>query len=201
MHSMKLFFNQTSPYARKVRVVVAEKGLGDAIEMIDVDPWAGSPELLAVAPLSKVPALVTAAGMTITESDTIVRYLDEIRSQPRMFPEDQAARADAYARMALAQGMTDAAFDSVLERRRAAGQQSEVWVSRQHAALERGLAVAACGERPNGRFDLGDVSLACLLAYLDFRLPRITWRDTWPSLAAWQDVVAKRASMLATQPR
>lgn len=197
---MKLYFNQTSPYARKVRVVVAEKGLADTIDMIDVDPWASTPELLAAAPLSKVPALVTADGVTITESDAIVRYLDEYRNQPQMFPQDPAARAEAYARIALAQGMIDAAFDAVIERRRPAGQQSEEWVSRQHRALVRGLAMAASATRPEGRFDLGDVSLACMLAYLDFRLPQITWRDSWPALAAWQDVVSKRASMLATQP-
>jgi glutathione S-transferase len=198
--TMQLFFNQTSPYARKVRVVAIEKGLVPQIEMHDLDPWSDPPALLAVSPLSKVPVLVTAQGVALTESDHIARFLDDLVPQPALMPQDASARAEASARMALSQGMIDAAFDSVIERRRPSDKQWPDWIARQHRAIERGLAVAATLNCSRERFDLGDIALAVLLGYLDYRLPSIAWREAHPALADWYDAVARREAMQATRP-
>ena len=197
---MKLFINQTSPYARKVRMVVKEKKLDSRVTLIDVDPWNDSPALLDASPLSKVPALVTGDGIVLTESDTIARYLDELVPSPPLMPADFAKRTEVISRVALLQGMIDAAFDAVIEKRRPASGQWPDWIARQQRAVGRGLVVVAKMSRPEGRFDMGDVSLVCLLGYLDFRHPAILWRTNYPELAKWFDVVSQRASAVATGP-
>ncbi|MBL8522290.1 MAG: glutathione S-transferase family protein [Betaproteobacteria bacterium] len=197
---MKLFVNQTSPYARKARIVVKEKSLDTSVLLVDVDPWLDPVALLSVSPLSKVPVLVTDDDLVVTESDTICRILDDLAPATRMLPEAAAARHEVMSRMALLQGMIDAAFDAVIEKRRPAAQQWPDWVSRQRRAVERGLAVVAAMPRPAGRFDLGDVSLGSLLGYLDFRHQDMDWRATHPALADWYASVAVRPSMQATRP-
>jgi glutathione S-transferase len=189
---MKLYFNKPSPYARKVRVVAHEKSLIDSLELCEVDPWADPAALLAAAPLGKVPALVTDDGTLITESTTISVYLDGF-GHGRKLIEGEPWRV--MARAALAQGLIDAAFTLVIERRRPADRQWPDWIARQGAAIERVLPKAAVQDR---RFDLGDIGLACGLAYLDFRLPEIPWRTAYPDLAQWLDQVNQRPSMRAT---
>lgn len=199
---MKVYVNQTSPYARKVRVVVREKNLNGQVALIEVDPWSDPPALLEVSPLSRVPVLVTGGKLVITESDAICRYLDDQWPAPAMAAAGAgiAERSEVVSRIGLLQGMIDSAFDAVIERRRPAAQQWPDWISRQQRAVERGLSVIANLHRPDDRFDLGDVSLACLLGYLDFRHPLIAWRTTWPALSTWFEKVSRRPSMASTGP-
>lgn len=193
---MKLFFNKPSPYARKARVVAHEKGLIDRIEMIEVDPWFDPPELIAANPLSKVPALLTDDGTLITESTTIGVYLDGIGPGRSLVTGE---RWRVMARVALAQGLIDAAFISVIEGRRPADRQWSDWTARQRRAIERALPVFAPAYlSESDRFDLGDIALACGLAYLDFRLADLPWRAQHPHLAQWLDRVNQRPSMRAT---
>jgi glutathione S-transferase len=198
---VKLFVNQTSPYARKVRMVVLEKGLQSDIETVDVDPWADTAALIAVSPLSKVPALVTDAGLLVTESDTISQFLDEQSSRTPLLSTNSSDRIEAKARMALLQGMIDAAFDAVIEKRRPEEKQWVEWVARQRRAVERGLAVVEDMPRMEGRFDLGDISLVALLGYLDFRHADLDWRSTCPSLSEWYRIAENRPSVIATRPK
>jgi glutathione S-transferase len=193
---MKLFFNKPSPYARKVRVVAHEIELIDRLEMVEVDPWSDPPELLAANPLGKVPALLTDDGALVTESTTIAIYL-ATRGFGRRLIEGERWRV--LARAALAQGLIDAAFTSVIEGRRPADRRWDGWIARQRRAIERTLpsfTPASLGDAE--RFDLADIVLACGLAYLDFRLPEIPWRAQHPHLAQWLDRVNQRPSMLAT---
>jgi glutathione S-transferase len=189
---MKLYFNKPSPYARKVRVVAHEKALMDRLELREVDPWADPPELLAATPLAKVPALITDDGTLITESTAISVYFDGIGHGRPLVAGD---RWRVMARAALAQGLIDAAFTMVIERRRPAERQWPEWIDRQRRAVERVLPKLTVEK---DRFDLGDIAAACGLAYLDFRLPEIAWRSAHPRLAAWLDQVDQRPSMRAT---
>lgn len=191
---MKLYCNRTSPYGRKVLVVVQEKKLTGHIELCDTDPWSDPPGFHAEAPIGKIPALVTDDGLTITESTTICQYLDEIGGRPSLIGGD---RSDVMARAALAQGLIDAAFAIVIERRRPTERQWPEWINRQRRAIERTLPMLAFDR---DRFDFGDISFACGLAYLDFRLAEINWRRDYPLLAAWLDHVGRRPSMRATTP-
>lgn len=189
---MKLYFNKPSPYARKVRVVAHEKSLIDRLELHEVDPWADPPDLLAATPLGKVPALLMEDGTLLTESTAICQYFDAIGQGPKLMGGETWR---VMARVGLAQGLIDASFAIVMERRRAAGQQSADWIARQSRAIERSLPRAAVAD---GRFDLGDITLACALAYMDFRLPEFPWRGSHPALALWLDHTKQRPAMIAT---
>ena len=136
----------------------------------------------------------------VSESDTICRLLDEIAPAPPMLPQDLAGRTEVLARMSLLQGMIDAAFDAVIEKRRPPAQQWPDWVTRQRRAVEYGLFALAATPPPAGRFDLGDVGLVALLGYLDFRHADLDWRGKHPPLAAWFAAVAERPSVIATRP-
>lgn len=191
---MKLYSNRPSPYGRKVLAVIHEKQLSQAIEIIQIDPWTDPPDLLAATPVGKVPALVTDDGLLLTESTIISAYLDERGSGKRLLDGD---RWEVMGRVGVAQGLIDAAFGIVIERRRPPERQWPDWIDRLARVIDRTLPRSS--PQP-GRFDLGDISLACGLAYLDFRLPAIDWRTQHPELAAWLDDVSSRPSMLATKP-
>lgn len=192
---MKLYPNPPSPYARKVVVVVHEVGLADSIDVLKFDPWGDPPALLDATPLCKVPALLTEDGSLIVESATICEYLMEQAGKP--LPAGKA-RFDILARAALAHGMMDAAFISVIEKRRPKERQWGDWIDRQYRALTRTLPTVAVP--PSERFDLGDVTLTCTLAYLDFRVGDLDWRNTHSALATWLDGVSDRPSMIASKP-
>lgn len=191
---MRLYYNTTSPYTRKVLIALHEKELIARTELVLVDPWTDAPELLAAAPVGKVPALVTDDGLTLSESTTICDYLDSLPGGPPLIGAD---RWPVMARVALAQGVIDAGFSAAMEKRRPAGTQSSAAAERHKRAL---LRIASQAEVRDGRFDLGDISLAAGLGYADFRLPEIDWRATRPDLADWFAQVSERPSMQATKP-
>jgi glutathione S-transferase len=199
--AVQLFFNQTSPYARKARVAVHELGLARQIGFVEVDPWAEPAELLSVTPLSKVPALLLADGGLVTESEAILHALDGLAPSGHLLPATPAERRDTIARAALCQGLIDASFITVIEGRRPEPLRWPDWVARQERAIARTLAaIDGSFTLASGRFDAGDIGLACALAYLDFRLPHIAWRSPHPRLARWLDDVSSRPSMIATRP-
>jgi len=199
---MKLYLNKTSPYARLVQIVVLEKGLDAAVERVWVDPWNTPPELLALNPFSKVPALVARDGLPLTESLGICDYLDEIGSGPRLMPASGEARLKAIRKVGLGRGLIDAAFGVTIERRfHGAQNPSELavrWLAAVHRVVER-LEMdnaPATATQP----DLGDLSLAVGLSYTQFRLPEVAWPERAPRLAQWLESLARRASFAATAP-
>lgn len=191
---MKLYFNKTSPYARKVRVVAHEKRLADRLSWRETDPWADPLDLHEATPIGKVPALVTDDGTLVTESIAIAQHLDRAGGGAAL----SDGGADILARLGLTQGLIDASFAIVIEARRPVDRQWIDWTDRQRRAIERTLPRLAVP--PEGRFDLGDIGLAVALAYLDFRLKDMGWRPARPDLALWLDRVAERPSMRATRP-
>ncbi len=190
---MRLYYNTTSPYTRKVLIALHETGLIARTELRLVDPWVDAPDLLDAAPVGKVPALVDDAGLTISESTTICDYLDSL-SGGSLVGKD---RWPVMARVALAQGVIDAGFAAMLEKKRPGETQSGDILARHKRAL---LRIVGQAKVADGRFDLGDISLAAGLGYADFRLPELDWRSGRPDLADWLDKMSERPSMQATKP-
>jgi glutathione S-transferase len=191
---MKLFYNPPSPYARKVLVTAHELGLVERLQLVVVDPWIDPPEFLAATPFARVPALVIGDGVTLTESTAICEYFARLTGVPAL---PDAAWLDTAVRIGVAQGLMDAAFNIVIEGRRPPETQSAGWRDRLTRAITRAMKVVRTGA---AGFDAGDIALACALAYLDFRLTDIGWRQQRPDLAAWLDGVNQRPSMQATRP-
>lgn len=201
---MQLIYSATSPYARKVRMLVIEKGLTDRVEVVVANPLQDPPELLAANPLAKVPALIVepdgVSGFTLFNSPLLCAYLDSL-SAPRLIPEAGPERWQVLRREALADGITDAAVSSVMEGRRIEPQRSPEWLARWRSAILRGVVeLEKEAEALGARFDLGAIASAAALAYLDFRLPQIDWRAQAPGLSAWLEGVRGRESFAATVP-
>lgn len=192
---MKLYLNPPSPYARKVVVVAHEVSLADKIAFLKFDPWIDPPALVDATPLCKVPALVNGDGTLIVESGTIAEFL--MHKAGQALPTG-VERFEVLGRAAIAHGMMDAAFTLVIEKRRPQEKQWKDWIDRQYRALIRTLPTVAVP--PSARFDLGDITLACTLAYLDFRVGDLSWRTMRADLATWLDGVSDRPSMIASKP-
>ena len=196
---MKLFTSDTSPYGRKVRIVIAEKALGDRITLVDQSPFAADVAALREAnPLGKIPALVSEHGATLYDSRVICEYLDGLLPTPRLIPESGPARIDVLRRQALADGVMDAAFNLVMERRRPEAQRSADWMGRWEGAILRGIAAMEADVRED--FDLGAIAGAAAIGYVEFRLGDLDWRGDAPEVELWWNRVRDRPSVKTTAP-
>lgn len=197
---MRLYFANTSPYARKARMVILEKGLQDRVETVPQNPFEDSPDLKKANPLGKVPALVTDSGSAIFDSPVICAFLDDLSEETRLIPSD-TGRWKVLTGEALADGLLDAAFAIVMERRRPEDQQSPMWLERWETGIQRTVFAVNADLSPFvGDISLAQIALGAALGYLDFRLPDIDWRSSNPSVEAWFSNFATRASMKATDP-
>jgi glutathione S-transferase len=195
---MKLYYAKPSPFARRVRVLLRERGLLSQIDEIATAPWDSPSELLAVSPASKVPTLVLDDGTTLTESALIATHLDGLGNAAPLLPG--AAMTRLLHVWGLAEGLTAAAWLTVVEARRDEAQCSPAWLARQRDAIDRCLAaletVAPLPPAPS----YAHVVLGVALGYLDFRLSSIDWRSGRPRLAQWYATFAQLDAMRATEP-
>lgn len=201
---MKLHMAGSSPYVRKVRIVAAEVGLGDGydIHQLAVSPIAPDDALVADNPLGKVPALLTDDGMALYDSRVICEYLDSLNDGATLFPAGGPARWQALRRQALADGILDAAVLTRYENAVRPGQFRWIeWIEGQMAKVHRALsALEHEADQLGDTVDIGTISIACALGYLDFRYADDDWRKSRPGLAAWYETFSKRPSMQATAP-
>jgi glutathione S-transferase len=200
---MKLIGTPTSPYTRKVRVVLAEKRID--YEFVVDAPGDAATQVPIYNPLGKVPVLVTDDGTNIFDSRVIVEYLDSASPVAKLIPEDIRQRIQARRWEALADGCTDATVAVAMEKRRAAGQQSVAVIARQQGKIDRALAAMAedLGTRnwcSGDAYSLSDIAVGCSLGYLDLRLPDTNWRKAYPNLARLTDRLAQRQSFKDTAP-
>ena len=200
---MKIYYSPTSPYVRKCLICAHELGLFDRLELIPANahPVNRDRDLVAVNPLGKVPALITDDGVVLYDSRVICEYLDSL-GDGRLVPTQGAARWNVLTEQALADGILDAA---VLTRYETAVRPESLrwgdWVTGQLDKVTCGLATLEPRARGLGdRVDIGVISLACALGYLDFRHAHLGWREKYPDTAVWYDRFAKRESMLSTRP-
>ncbi|MGN6390213.1 MAG: glutathione S-transferase N-terminal domain-containing protein [Burkholderiaceae bacterium] len=201
---MKLIGSLTSPYVRKVRIVMAEKKLDYAFAQENV--WSSDTAIQQSNPLGKVPCLIMEDGGAMFDSRVIVEYLDTLTPVGKLIPSSSSReRAGVKCWEALADGVLDAAIAVRLERQRPESLQSADWIKRQMGKVEAGLKAMAggLGDTPfcNGnQFTLADVAVGCALGWLAFRFPEIAWRDDHPNLARLLDKLSERQSFKDTLP-
>jgi glutathione S-transferase len=202
---MKLIGSLASPYVRKVRVVLSEKKLDYQFELEDV--WAADTTIGKLNPLGKVPSLVMEDGNVMIDSRVMVEYLDTLTPVCKLLPPNGRDRADIKCWEALADGIMDAAITVRLERvQRPKELQSEAWIERQMRKVHLGLASLSekLGESPycaGNHYSLADVAVGCLLGWMLFRFPEITWRDDYENLARLFDKLSERQSFKDTVPQ
>jgi glutathione S-transferase len=198
---MKLFFSPTSPYVRKVRVVAIEKGLADRIELVPANPWPDPSAVSAANPLGKVPALLLDDGTSLYDSPVICEYLDALVPASPLIPREGLKRWKVLRRQALGDGILDAAVSIVLERRRPQAERSAEAQTRATEAIRRGVGALAGELRPaDAPFDLGQISLAVALGYLEFRLSELDLGTAQSPVREFWDAIRSRPSLASTRP-
>lgn len=202
---MKLIGALTSPYVRKVRVVLAEKKLDYQFELEDVWNESG---ILKANPLGKVPCLVLEGGEAVFDSRVIVEYVDTRSPVSRLIPDSGRGRTEVRTWEALADGLIDAAILARLEATwagRSPEQRCQPWIDRQMSRVHGALAAMSTGlgDKPfcaGIHLSLADIAVGCALGYLDFRFPHIAWRDTYPNLTKLAEKLNARQSFIDTRP-
>ena len=202
---MKLIGSPTSPYVRKVRVVMAEKKLD--VQLEDEDVW-NSDAIVKSNPLGKVPCLVLDGGEAVFDSRVIVEYLDTLSPVGKLIPPSGRERTEVRTWEALADGMVDAALLARLEATwsgRTPEQRSPAWIARQLRTIHNALKAISqgLGDKPHcagTHFTLADVAVGCALGYLDFRFKEIDWRTPYPNLHKLYDKLVARQSFIDSAP-
>jgi glutathione S-transferase len=198
---MKLIGTVTSPYTRKVRVVLAEKRM--ECEFIIDAPNTPDSAVARYNPLGKIPVLLLDDEHTIFDSRVIVEYLDNASPGNRLIPEEKRPRIQVRRWEALADGCTDAAIALFNEKRKPAEQQSAEWISRQQGKVDRALQAMAddLAAKPwcaGDFFTLADIAVGSCLGWIELRLPELQWRRNHPNLARLAEKLAQRQSFKDT---
>ena len=204
---MKLIGSHTSPYVRKVRIVMTEKKLDYTFVLEDV--WSEQTRIVDANPLGKVPCLIMEGGEALFDSRVIVEYLDTLSPVGKLIPPVGRERAEVKTWEALADGVMAAALLARMEAvwpKRSEEQRSQAWIDRQLGKIDASLQAMSrgLGEKPfcaGTHFSLADVAVGSALGYLDFRFPQLPWRDAHPNLVRLQDKLMQRTSFADTQPR
>jgi glutathione S-transferase len=203
---MNLIGSQTSPYVRKVRIVMAEKKLD--YQFVVENVWAADTHIQESNPLGKVPCLVMEGGEAVFDSRVIVEYLDTLSPVGKLIPTQGRERAEVKTWEALADGLVDAAILARLEATwdgRQDAQRCQAWIDRQLGKVDTSLKAISqgLGDKPfcSGiHLSLSDIAVGCALGWLEFRFPQITWRNDYANLGRLMDKLMQRPSFADTKP-
>lgn len=199
---MKLIGSLTSPYVRKVRIVLAEKKIDYEFELDS--PWEAGNKISDHNPLGKVPVLLLDDESPLYDSRVIVEYLDAMTPNNRLIPASGRERIAVRRWEALSDGICDAAVNAFLEAKRPDGQRSDDWIVRQRGKIQAGIGVMAkdLGEQPwchgNG-LTLADIAVGMALGYLRFRFPDMVWQNRYLNLARLYDKLMLRPAFAETE--
>ena len=201
---MKLIGSLTSPFVRKVQIVLAEKKIEYEFEVDS--PWTPESKVPNINPLGKIPVLVLDDSTVLFDSRVIVEYVDSVAPNNKLMPESNRERAEVKRWGAVADGICDAAALIFLERKRPEAQQSASWIARQEDKIVRGLEYMSeqLGEGNwcmGTHFSLSDVGAGCALGYLEFRFPEINWKEKHPNLARLYEKMMQRPPFADTVPK
>ena len=204
--NMKLIGSITSPYVRKVRIVMAEKKLD--YQFVSEDVWAADTRIHESNPLGKVPCLIMEGHEAVFDSRVIVEYLDTLSPVGKLIPTGGRERAEVKTWEALADGLLDAAILARMESGWAGrddSQRSQAWIDRQLDKIQHALRAMSNGLGDKAfcsgiHLSLSDIAVCCAVGYLDFRFPQIDWRSPYPNLHKLYDKLAQRQSFVDSSP-
>jgi glutathione S-transferase len=191
-----------SPFGRKVRIAVSVLGLDGKIRIEPASTQDDADPLRQQNPLGKIPVLQLEDGSWIYDSPVILEYLDTLAGGGRIIPKDTKARFEALRLEALADGILDASILQVYEGRyRAPEKHEQKWLDLQAGKIARGLAaLEAAPPQLDTPPNVGQITVACVLGYRDFRFAG-SWRKDHPRLVAWLTAFAARVpAFAATTP-
>jgi glutathione S-transferase len=199
---LTLLSSPTSPFARKVRIALAEKKI--EYELVETSPWDAQSPVHAANPLGKVPVLTLDDGTQLFDSRVIAEYIDSVSPVSRLIPEPTRQRIAVRKWEALADGISDALVLATQEGKRPAAKRDTDFIARQRQKVDAGIAEMASelADRAwcNGEaYTLADIATGCTLGYVDLRLAEFDWRDRYPNLAKLALKLGKRPAFVETQ--
>ncbi len=200
---MKLIGSYTSPFVRKISVILLEKGL--VFEFVNHSPWDDESHVPQYNPLGKVPALIDDRQLTWFDSSIIAQVIELRGEAPALLPTDALHALQVRQLEKLADGINDAAVMIVREQLRPGDQQSEEVLLRNREKIQRGLdaleTAAAQGELLNsGTLNLADIATGCMIGYLNFRRVLPNWCVNRPALVKLAETLFERESFARTVP-
>lgn len=201
---MKLLYTDNSPYARKVRIVAAEKHIDLALEKVDLA--AADCIVKDHNPLGKVPVLILPNGESLYDSTVIVEYLDKKAPVANLIPIDQELKVAVKRLESLADGICDAAVAVMLEKRRSVNKQDTGVIAKQFEKVVRGLTALEkdCADKTwcvNNKYSLADIAIGCMLGYVGLRFEgQIDLAADYPNLARLHDAMLERPMFANTKP-
>lgn len=199
---MKLIGSYTSPFVRKISVLLLEKGI--TFEFVNEQPYNAENGVAQYNPLGKVPALVTGDGEYWFDSPIIAEYIELLGIAPAMVPREPKAALAVRQIEALADGIMDAALASVREQARPAAQQSETELLRQREKISRSLdwceQLLHDGRIKTDTLNLATIAIACAVGYLNFRHVSPGWCVERPLLVKLAETLFQRESFARTEP-
>jgi len=187
-----------SPFGRKVRIVIALLGFESDVTIEPADPTDSNDSIRQQNPLGKIPVLIDEDGTAYYDSRVILDYLDQRAGGGKVMPRDPAARLAALRLQALCDGILDASILTIYETRwRKAENHEPKWLDYQAGKVSRALAVLEAAPPPIDALpNVGQIALACVLGYRDFRFSG-SWRGEHPHLVAWLDNFAAQVPAYA----
>ena len=200
---MRLYHSPTSPFVRKVMILLHEAGATDRVTLIPATGTPLEPGTMPLDrnPLGKIPALERDDGPTLYDSRVICRYLDDTL-QAGLYPPAPHLW-ETLVLEATADGIANAAVLMRYEEHvRPETSRSPEWVAAQWLKVERALTAVEASWMSHlaGPLDMGQIALGAALGYLDFRQPQRDWQATRPALAGWWSDFSRRPALVATQP-
>jgi glutathione S-transferase len=198
---MKLIGSLTSPYVRKVRIVMADKKLDYRFELENV--WSPDTRIQIYNPLGKVPCLVMDDGGALFDSRVIVEYLDTLSPVARLIPQPGRDRAAVKCWESIADGVLDACVVIAKENLRPEIQRSPEHIERQYGKIRAGLVAmdSSLGDQTHCmgvNYSLADIAVGCALGYLDLRFASMNWRASHANLSRLYDKLSMRQSFIDT---
>jgi len=200
---MKLYHSPASPFVRKVVVLLHELNKADAVALNTIHTTAldSDETLKASNPLGRLPALERPEGPTLYDSRVITAYLNDLFGGD-LYPQ-KATRWEILTLEATGDGIMDSAVSMAYEvRLRPEAQQSQDWIEAQWEKVTRAISVlnARWMGHLSAPVNMGHISVACALSYLDLRHDARNWRMGNDALAKWHASFDSRQSMVATAP-
>ncbi len=199
---MKLIGSYTSPFVRKISVMLLEKGI--TFEFINEQPYNAVNGVAQYNPLGKVPALITDGGDVWFDSPVIAQYIELLAIAPAMLPTEPVAALKIRQLEALADGIMDAALVSVREQARPVEQQSENELLRQREKVSHGLDALERylqeGTLSVDTLNLATIAIACAIGYINFRHVSPGWCVNRPLLVKLAENLFQRESFARTEP-
>ena len=196
---MKLYFKPTSPYARKVRVVIEESGMTDRVTCLEPPLRDVNSELWKVNPVGMIPALVTDEGELVIESNVICEYIDSLSTKNKLFPINSNERWPALKLNVLGTSMIDSFIARIRESWRSEELRNQDLLALETKRIENILNdLDNHADKFQGDLNIGHISVGCALSLADRKFPDEDWRKDRPRLSEWYERFNARESMRST---